>query len=445
MDNFILDPSTMTQSGTTESTVKPTDLRGILKYVPMFRDHVFVIALDGSLVAHENFQNVLLDIAVLRSLNIKIVLVHGIGQQLSQLAAKQGVSITNAHGEGITDETTLTLATETSALVSMQIMQGLTRNGLRCAQCNGVRSKEVGIVKGIDQLSSGKVDKLDLTLFNRLLEAHTIPVVSPIAFNRDGASLRINSDLLAADLASQLSASKLIYMTTQDGLRLNNAPLTNLPVGELQNILDQATESIPERLLSKVQHAVKTINAGTPRAHILDGRTFGALLNEVFDKVGIGTMVYSNEYQSIRRAVKADAYNIYNITRNGVRSETLRDRSQEAIEASINNFLVYEIDGSLIGCVHLQSYDNGSVVEIGSVYVQPFYQNKGVGRKMVEYACSEATENGAKCIIAVTTQAIKFFSEVCGFDEMDANQLPEPRRTDFKTNGRNAKVFGKAL
>jgi amino-acid N-acetyltransferase len=77
----------MTSTHTGESAIKPTDLRGILKYVPMFRDHVFVIALDGSLVAHENFQNVLLDLAVLRSLNIKIVLVHGVGQQLNALAA----------------------------------------------------------------------------------------------------------------------------------------------------------------------------------------------------------------------------------------------------------------------------------------------------------------------------------------------------------------------
>ena len=68
----------MTAQNAGESTIKPTDLRGILKYVPMFRDHVFVIALDGSLVAHENFENVLLDIAVLRSLNIKVVLVHGV-------------------------------------------------------------------------------------------------------------------------------------------------------------------------------------------------------------------------------------------------------------------------------------------------------------------------------------------------------------------------------
>jgi amino-acid N-acetyltransferase len=424
-----------------ESTIKPTDLRGILKYVPMFREQVFVIALDGSLVAHENFQNVLLDIAVLRSLNIKVVLIHGIGHQLHALADARKVSISNAHGEAKTDPDTLNLATEASALVSLEIMQGLTRNGLRCATCNGVRSTEVGVVKGEDQLNSGKVDKLDITLFNRLLDANTIPVVTPIAFNRDGLSLRINSDLLAAELASQLSASKLIYMTTQDGLRVDDTPLTNLPVGELEDLISSQRDNIPERLLSKVQHAIKAINAGTPRAHILDGRLFGALLNEIFDKVGIGTMVYSNEYQSIRPAVKADAYSIYNITRNGVRSETLRDRSQESIEASIDSFLVYEIDGSIVACVNLQSYDDGAIVEVGSVYVQPFYQNKGVGRKMVEYACAEAKKNNTKRIIAMTTQATNFFVKVCGFNEGSPEDLPATRRNEYTSNGRNSKIL----
>jgi amino-acid N-acetyltransferase len=435
----------MTAQNAGESTIKPTDLRGILKYVPMFRDHVFVIALDGSLVAHENFQNVLLDIAVLRSLNIKVILVHGVGQQLNALAETRQIQITNAHGEGKTDAQTLELATEASALVSLSIMQGLTRNGLRCALSNGVRSKENGIVKGDDQLFSGRVDKLEIALFNSLLDANTIPIVTPIAFNREGTSLRINSDLLAAELASQLDASKLVYLTTQDGLRLDGQPLTNLPVAELETLLNEAHAGITERLRSKAQQAVLAIGAGVPRAHILDGRLFGALLNEIFDKVGIGTMVYSNEYQSIRRAVKADAYSIYNITRNGVRSETLRDRSRAEIEDAIENFLVYEIDGSIVACLHLQSYETGKVIEIGSVYVQPFYQNKGVGRQMVKYAEVDAKQRRAQRVIAMTTQATNFFIKLCGFQEGSAEVLPATRKEHYLANGRNSKILYKDL
>ena len=424
-----------------EHNIKPTDLRGILKYVPMFRDHVFVLAIDGSLVAHENFQNVLLDIAVLRSLNIKVVLVHGVGQQIEALAKQKETTISDPHGELETDAVTLELATEAAAMVSLEVMQGLTRNGLRCATCNGVRSKEVGILKGEDQLSSGAVDKIDDVLFNKLLDADTIPVITPIAFNREGAPLRINSDLLASELASKLNASKLIYMTTQEGLQISGQSLTNLPVADLEGLIKTATKQMPERLLSKFKHAAKAINAGTPRAHILDGRLFGALLNEIFDKVGIGTMVYSNDYQSIRRAVTADAHSIYNITQNGVRSESLRERSQESIAATIDDYLVYEIDGSIVGCVNLKIYDSGDIAEIGSVYVQAFYQNKGVGRKMVEFACAEAQERGSRRAIAMTTQASKFFSKVCAFEEGTVNDLPAERREDYAQNGRNSKVL----
>ena len=424
-----------------EHNIKPTDLRGILKYVPMFRDHVFVLAIDGSLVAHENFQNVLLDIAVLRSLNIKVVLVHGVDQQIEALAKQKETTISDPHGELETDAVTLELATEAAAMVSLEVMQGLTRNGLRCATCNGVRSKEIGIFKGEDQLSSGAVDKIDDVLFNKLLDADTIPVITPIAFNREGAPLRINSDLLASELASKLNASKLIYMTTQEGLQISGQSLTNLPVADLEGLIKTATKQMPERLLSKFKHAAKAINAGTPRAHILDGRLFGALLNEIFDKVGIGTMVYSNDYQSIRRAVTADAHSIYNITQNGVRSESLRERSQESIAATIDDYLVYEIDGSIVGCVNLKIYDSGDIAEIGSVYVQAFYQNKGVGRKMVEFACAEAQERGSKRAIAMTTQASKFFSKVCAFEEGTVNDLPAERREDYAQNGRNSKVL----
>jgi amino-acid N-acetyltransferase len=402
----------------------------------MFRDHVFVLAIDGSLVAHENFQNVLLDIAVLRSLNIKVVLVHGVGQQIEVLAKQKETAISDPQ----TDAVTLEFATEAAAMVSLKVMQGLTRNGLRCATCNGVRSKEIGIFKGKDQLSSGAVDKIDEVLFNKLLDADTIPVITPIAFNRDGAPLRINSDLLASELASKLKASKLIYMTTQEGLQISGQPLTNLPVADLEGLIE-TTKQMPDRLLSKFKHAAKAINVGTPRAHILDGRLFGALLNEIFDKVGIGTMVYSNDYQSIRRAVTADAHSIYNITQNGVRTESLRERTQESIATTIDDYLVYEIDGSIVGCVNLKIYDSGDIAEIGSVYVQAFYQNKGVGRKMVEFACAEAQERGSRRAIAMTTQASKFFSKICAFEEGTVNDLPAERRKDYAQNGRNSKVL----
>jgi amino-acid N-acetyltransferase len=432
----------MSVDTTTDPSIKPTDLRGILKYVPMFRGQVFVIAIDGSLVAHEMFRNVLLDIAVLRSLNIKIVLVHGIGQQLRELADTRRVEISDAYGEGVTDEITLQLATEATAAVNLQIVQGLTKNKLRCAATNAVRSREIGIIKGKDQQLSGSVDKLDIKLIHQLLDSDTIPVVAPIAFNREGNSLRINSDLLAAELASSLEASKLIFLTTHESLQVKGHLVTNLLVSELEALLkDQVGKSIPDRLRSKSTYAIKAIRGGTPRAHILDGRVFGVLLNEIFDKVGIGTMVYNNDYESIRPAIAADAYAIFNITRNAVQSDALLERTREYVESEIGNFLVYEIDGSIIGCVHLRSYEGGNTVEIGNVYVQPFYQKKGVGRKMVGYVCQEAKRKGTQRVIALTTQATKFFTDVCEFKEGSYDELPAERAGEAQRNGRNSRVF----
>ena len=423
------------------TAIKPTDLRGILKYVSMFREHVFVVALDGSLVAHVNFKNVLLDIAVLRSLHIRVVLVHGIGQQLSELAKSRSLEITNPHGETLTDATTLALASETSALVNQEIMQGLTRIGLRCVNCNAVRAKIAGVVNGVDQLLSGVVDKLDLSMLKRLLEADTIPLIAPIAQDRKGENLRLNSDRLAAELAEKLEASKLIYLTAQDGLKLNEKAVKNLSLEELEKLLASKQACIPDRLLSKLNQSAKTLRAGTARTHILDGRQFGALLNEVFDKVGIGTMIYGNEYQSIRPAKPEDAYAIYNITRNAVRTEHLRQRDQKEIEDTIEDYHVHEIDGSIVACLYLKCWKEKEHAELGSVYVLPFYQGKGVGRRMVHYAVDLARKNGIRRLIALSTQAAPFFSEVCHFIEGKLSDLHEDQRRAYETSGRNSKIL----
>ncbi len=145
----------------TATTIKPTDLRGILKYIPRFRDQIFVIALDGSSVADENFPNLLVDIAVLRSLTIRVVLVHGISVQLRELSDLRNVPISNADGTGVTDAATLDLAVRASSRVSHLILEGLTQNGLKCAITNAVRALPIGVLKGVDQQFTGKVDRVD--------------------------------------------------------------------------------------------------------------------------------------------------------------------------------------------------------------------------------------------------------------------------------------------
>ena len=430
----------------TATTIKPTDLRGILKYVPRFQDQTFVIALDGSIVADENFGNLLVDIAVLRSLAIKVVLVHGIGQQIQELSAARNIAISDAFGTGITDAQTLDLAIRASARVSHLILEGLTQNGLKCAITNAVRSIPVGIIRGVDQQFTGKVDRVDTEFIFTLINKSIIPILSPIGFGPDGRSLRVNSDLLAAEVAEALRASKIIYLTPHHGLEINNEVRRDISIDALRGLLKDHPEQISEGTRSKATHAVKAIESGVSRVHVVDGRIFDGLLNEIFSNEGVGSLIYANDYQQIRKAKKSDVRAIYNLTRGAVKREELIYRTQQAIEKNIDQFYVFEIDENLIACVSLYFYpDKPELAEIGSLYVLPVYQDRGIGRKMVDYACMMAKERSAKSVVALSTQSYSFFTSVLGFEETTKDVLPDARLKLYEESGRNPKVLTKAL
>ncbi len=425
-----------------ERAIKPTDLRGILRYVPMFRDHIFVIAVDGAVVGHENFVNLVTDIAVLRSLSIKVVLVHGIGHQLGELIREHHVKAADIQGEGPTDAPTMSLAREAAALVSQTILENLSQAGLRCAITNAVRATRVGVIRGKDHLFTGKVEKVDTALLTSMLNQDILPLVTPIVCDREGQSLRVNSDHLAAELAVALRASKLIYLTPYTGLTVNGEVKVNLPEDELATLLKDKKLGLEPRLRSKAMHAAFALDEGVPRAHILDGRVFGGLLIEIFDKVGLGTMVHANDYDRIRLAKKKDTQALYNLAKHGARSDALIARSRQQIDQSISDFIVYEIDDSIIGCAALRKYtDQSHIMEVGAVYVQPFYHGRGVGKKLVEYIKRKAKQAGAKKLIALTTQTQGFFTGACDFEEGSLADLPAQRRRELKNSGRGSRVL----
>ncbi len=438
--------STVAVPPASSATIKPTDLRGILKYVPRFKDQIFIIALDGLVVADENFPNLLVDIAVLRSLAIKVVLVHGIGQQIQELSKMRGIPITNHDGSGVTDAATLDLGVRASARVSHLILEGLTQNSLKAAITNSIRALPIGIIRGVDQQFTAKVERIDRDLINHLLDADVIPIVSPIGFGPDGRSLRINSDLLAAELAESLQASKIIYLTEPPGLVINGELKREISVDALRAILRDHPEQIEEGWRSKASQAVKTIESGTPRVHVVDGTIFDGLLNEIFSNEGVGSLIYGNDYQQIRQATRRDVRFIYNLTRSAVRREELLYRSQQAIEKNIDQFYVFEIDEAIIACVTLYFYpDKPELAELGSLYVMPFYQKRGIGKKMVEFACYQAKERGARTIIALSTQSFGFFTNTCGFEEAETSVLPVARLRVYTESGRNPRVLVKPL
>ncbi len=426
--------------------IKPTDLRGILRYVPRFQGQIFVLAVDGVIVADENFGNLLVDIAVLRSLGIKVVLVHGIGHQLAELSAQRGIGISNLDGAGVTDAATLDLAIRASARVSHLILEGLTQNSLKCAITNAVRALPVGILKGVEHHHTGRVDRIDKDFLTHLIERDILPIIQPIGYGPEGHSYRINSDLLAAEVAEALGASKILYLGALPGLEVAGEIKRDLPVEKLRAILKEAPASIAPAALSKAQNAVRALETGVARVHLVDGRIFDGLINEIFSNEGVGTLIYANEYQQIRKARRADVRMIYNLTRAAVRREELLHRTQGMIEKHVDQFYVFEIDENIIACVTLSFYaDKPQLAEIGSLYVLPFYQNRGIGRKLVEYACLRAKEKGAARVLALSTQSYSFFTSVMNFEETTASELPEARLKTYAESGRNPKVLIKTL
>jgi amino-acid N-acetyltransferase len=428
------------------SDIKPTDLRGILKYVPRFQGQTFVIALDGIIVADENFSNILVDLAVLRSLGIKIILVHGIGHQIEDLSRTRKIPITDIQGTGVADAATLDLAIRASSRVTHLVIEGLTQNGLKAALTNAIRAVPLGIIKGVDHQFTGRVDRVDKEFLTQLIESQVVPVVNPIGFDRDGRPLRINSDLLAAELAEALNATKIIYLTPHEGLELNGKLQHQIAATTLRGILETKPESINEPMRSPAAHAVKAVETGTPRIHLLDGRLMDGLLNEIFSNEGVGTLIHGNEYQQIRQATKRDVRAIYNLTRQAVKREELLYRTQAAIEKNIEQFFVFEIDENIIACVSLHLYpDKPKFAEVGSLYVMPFYHHRGIGKKMVDYACMMAKERGVTTVIALSTQAISFFTSVVSFEEAEKDVLPESRLKAYEESGRNSRVLVRKL
>jgi amino-acid N-acetyltransferase len=425
--------------------VKPTDLRGILQYIPQFREKTFIIAVDGVIVTDENFANILLDVAVLRSLNIRVVLVHGASEQIRALAEKERIDASNLDGTGVTDAPTLQLAIDAANRLTHDILEGLAANDLRAACTNAIITHPVGIIQGVDHLFTGKVERIDIELLQTLVNQGIVPVVPPLGFDGDGKTYRTNSDSIAVATAEALKASKLIFITAQDGLRYNGRLIRQMLVGDLQKLLQSAGGGFAPEMISKARHAVAACVAGVQRVHIVDGRDDEGLLAEVFSNEGIGTLIYANEYEQIRPAKKKDIRAIQLLTKKAVESEELVRRTRADIEKNLADYYIFEIDKNPVACVALHVYSAEQKGEVVSLFVDPSHENQGIGRKLMQFTESKAREIGLTELIALSTQTFTYFQSKGGFSEGTPDDLPPERREKYDQSRRNSKVLVKKL
>jgi amino-acid N-acetyltransferase len=425
--------------------VKPTDLRGILQYIPQFREKTFILAIDGAIVTDENFATLLLDVAVLRSLNIRVVLVHGASAQIKALAEEQKVPASNLDGSGVTDAATLQLALTAANRLTHEILEGLSANDLRAASTNVIIAHPMGIIQGVDHLFTGKVERVDVELLQTLLAQGVVPVIPPLGFDGDGRTYRVNSDGVAVAVADALKAIKLIFITPQDGILVQGRLIRQMLVADLESVLALQKNDIAPEHLSKVLHAVAACKAGVPRVHIINGRVDEGLLAEVFSNDGIGTLIYANEYQQIRRAMKKDVRAIQLLTKAAVESDELLKRTRAAIEKSLGDYFIFEIDKNPVACVALHVYPEQKKGELACLYVNPLHENRGIGRKLIQYVENKAREMNLTELLTLSTQAFTYFQSKAGFAEGTPDDLPPARREKYEQSGRNSKVLVKKL
>ena len=425
--------------------MKPTDLRGILQYIPQFREKTFLLAIDGAIVTDENFATLLLDVAVLRSLNIRVVLVHGASAQIKALADEQKAPASNLDGSGVTDAATLQLALTAANRLTHEILEGLSANDLRAASTNVIIAHPMGIIQGVDHLFTGKVERVDVELLQSLLSQGVVPVIPPLGFDGDGRTYRVNSDGVAVAVADALKAIKLIFITSQDGLIYNGQLIRQMLVADLEKLLQSAGPGFPPEILSKAQHAAAACKAGIPRVHIINGKVDEGLLAEVFSNDGIGTLIYANEYQQIRPARKKDVRAIQVLTKAAVESDELMKRTRASIEKSLGDYFIFEIDKNPVACVALHVYAEQKKGELACLYVNPLHENRGIGRKLIQYVENKAREMDLTELLTLSTQAFTYFQSKAGFAEGTPDDLPPARREKYEQSGRNSKVLVKKL
>ena len=425
--------------------MKVSDLRGILQYVPRFRERIFVVALDGEIVASPNFANILLDLAVLRSLSIKVILVHGASLQIAQLAAERGVTISNADGTGITDESTLKVSLEAVTNVMNEIMQGLTSVDLRVAYSNAIIAHPAGILGGVDYLNTGRVERVDTKSLHLFLNEGIIPLIPPIGYDGEGRTFRVNSDAAALEVAEAMQAMKILYLSASEGVVVDGELIGQLSIPEAEELAKKKKGVFEAGLLSKLDHAARACRLGVARVHLLNGLRDEALLSEVFSQEGIGTMIYSNEYQQIRRVFKKDVRAVMSLIRQSVNSEELVKRTRADILAHLEDYWVLEIDRNLVGCVALHIYPDENVAELACLYVHKNHEGQGYGRKLMAFAEQLAAEKGAQQLLALSTQAFNYFQQKGGFNEVSPDTLPPERRKKYEASGRKSKVLQKVL
>jgi amino-acid N-acetyltransferase len=236
-----------------------------------------------------------------------------------------------------------------------------------------------------------------------------------------------------------------MFVTNRNGFTKNGRHATQISVAEAEDYFKKHRADIPDDMASKFEHSIRACRNGVSRVHIIDGRVDEALLAEIFSNEGIGTMIYANEYQSVRRALKKDIPAIRNLIRESVEQEEIVKRTRQDILAQIGDYYVFETDRNIVGCVALHIQPGGEQAELACLSVNGANENMGIGQKLMLFAEGAAHEKGVKSIFLLSTRAFNYFQQKGGYKEGSIKDLPQARRDKYGLSKRNSKILIKSL
>lgn len=429
--------------------------RQSVPYVNAHRGKTMVIMLGGEAVADGNFSNIISDLALLHSLGVKIVLVHGARPQINSILEQNCYATPYHKGIRVTDETSLNYVMQASGQLQLSITAQLSMSlsntpmagtQLNVVSGNFVISQPLGVDDGVDYCHSGKIRRIDVDGINRMLDQGSIVLLGPIASSVTGESFNLLSEEVATQVAIKLKADKLIGFCSEQGVidEDGNAVAELFPK-EAEHILQNMLSS-PELqnenssgTMRFLRASTTACRAGVPRSHLVSYKVDGALIQELFSLDGIGTQIVQASAEQVRLADIDDIGGILDLIRPLEEQGVLVRRSREQLEQEIHQFTIIEKDGLIIGCAALYPYVQEKMAEMACVAIHSEYRDGNRGLLLLNHMKLQCKAQGIKQLFVLTTHSLHWFREQ-GFHEMSVDFLPSHKQNLYNYQ-RKSKVL----
>ncbi|WP_104399097.1 amino-acid N-acetyltransferase [Vibrio penaeicida] len=434
------------------STALVKGFRQSAPYVNAHRGKIMVIMLGGEAFEDQNFGNIINDIALLHSLGVKIVLVHGARPQINQLLDKQEHHTPYHKGIRVTDENALSVVMQAAGQLQLAITARLSMSlnntpmagtQLNVASGNFIVAQPIGVDDGIDYCHSGRIRRIDTEGIYRTLQQGSIVLLGPIGSSVTGESFNLLSEEVATQVAIKLNADKLIGFSSEQGITDDegNVIAELFPAGA-QEILQQRVSDSDEGQRGSIRFlkaAIAACRAGVPRSHLVSYKLDGAILQELFSLDGIGTQIVMASAEQVRSADIDDIGGILDLIRPLEEQGILVRRSREQLEQEIHQFTIIEKDGMIIGCAALYPFLEDQTGEMACVAIHHDYRDGNRGVHLLKHIYNQAKTMGLENLFVLTTRSIHWFREQ-GFTEVGIGALPGEKQ-DLYNYQRRSKIL----